>query len=97
MQRGTVGLMKYLRSRLTEADLVALRERGNISPSSTPALGSSPPFVPDAHALEPNWETDEEFGLALRRASSAGVALYAYTCSLTLQAIDLHQEIPVLL
>ncbi len=49
LQRGTVGLLKYLRSRLTEEDLEALREKGTVSPVAA-TLGSSPP-VPDKHSL----------------------------------------------
>jgi len=51
IQRGTVGLMKYLRMRINEEDLAKLREKGNISPSTSPIAGSSPP-VPDKFAMK---------------------------------------------
>lgn len=53
IQRGTVGLMKYLKSRLTESDLEALRDKGNVSPVavSSGTLGSSPP-VPDKFSMK---------------------------------------------
>ena len=52
IQRGTAGLLKYLRSRLTEEDLESLREKGNVSPSaaSSGTLGASPPAM-DKFAL----------------------------------------------
>lgn len=52
---------------------------------------------PDAHELRPQWQTDPAFGTALIAAQEAGVALYAYTCALTLQAIWLEREIDVVL
>jgi Leucine-rich repeat (LRR) protein len=50
IQRGTVGLLKYLRARLTEADLSRLRESGAANVSPTPAR-SSPP-IPDKYAMK---------------------------------------------
>merc|ERR1719320_965953 len=50
IQRGTVGLMKYLRMRINDEDLAKLRERGNVSPSNSPISGSPP--VPDKFAMK---------------------------------------------
>ena len=50
IQRGTVGLMKYLRMRINSDDLAKLREQGNISPSGSPLSGSPP--VPDKFAMK---------------------------------------------
>lgn len=52
---------------------------------------------PDAHELRPQWQTDPAFGEALIAARQAGVAIYAYTCALTLQAVWLEREISVVL
>lgn len=52
---------------------------------------------PDAHELRPQWQTDPAFGEALLTANQAGVAIYAYTCALTLQAVWLEREIDVVL
>ncbi|TRY68578.1 hypothetical protein TCAL_03065 [Tigriopus californicus] len=48
IQRGTLGLLKYLRSRLTEEELSTLRDKGNVSP--VPLCGSAP--VPDKYAMK---------------------------------------------
>ena len=50
IQRGTVGLLKYLRSRIDENELKRLSEKGNISPISSPISGSPP--VPDKYAMK---------------------------------------------
>jgi sugar fermentation stimulation protein A len=50
----------------------------------------------DADRLRPNWETDPAFGEALAAARTIGVELYAYTCNLHLDSIELAREIPVL-
>lgn len=50
---------------------------------------------PDAHELRPQWSSDPAFAQALVSAQQAGVALYAYTCALTLQAMWLEREIGV--
>ena len=50
---------------------------------------------PDAHELRPQWSSDPEFAQALVSAQQAGVAIYAYTCGLTLQAMWLEREIGV--
>eukprot|EP00095_Tigriopus_kingsejongensis_P010638 maker-scaffold1028_size131186-snap-gene-0.53 protein:Tk10638 transcript:maker-scaffold1028_size131186-snap-gene-0.53-mRNA-1 annotation:"hypothetical protein CAPTEDRAFT_182426" len=50
IQRGTDGLMKYLRSRLTDDELRGLREAGNASPEIHPVLGSAP--LPDKFAMK---------------------------------------------
>ncbi len=49
----------------------------------------------DAHELRPQWTADPAFGEALVTAHAAGVAIYAYTCLLTLTTVQLHQAIPV--
>ena len=50
---------------------------------------------PDAHELRPQWSSDPAFAQALVSAQQAGVAIYAYTCGLTLQAMWLEREIGV--
>ncbi len=49
----------------------------------------------DAHELRPQWETDPDLGNALVTASANGVAIYAYTCELSLQEVRLLRPIPV--
>ncbi|MCB0104366.1 MAG: DNA/RNA nuclease SfsA [Caldilineaceae bacterium] len=49
----------------------------------------------DAHALRPQWETDPAFGEALAQAQAKGVAIYAYTCTLTVTEVHLQRAIPV--
>ncbi|HRW05862.1 MAG TPA: DNA/RNA nuclease SfsA [Caldilineaceae bacterium] len=49
----------------------------------------------DAHALRPQWETDPAFGEALAQAQAKGVAIYAYTCTLTVNEAHLQRAIPV--
>ncbi|MEZ4681147.1 MAG: DNA/RNA nuclease SfsA [Caldilineaceae bacterium] len=49
----------------------------------------------DATLLRPQWETDPDFGEALVTANAQGVALYAYTCSLTCRHAHLHRPIPI--
>jgi sugar fermentation stimulation protein A len=50
---------------------------------------------PDAICLRPQWESDPAFGQALVVAATAGVELYAYTCTLTTVEVTLTKEIPV--
>ena len=52
IQRGTVGLMKYLRSRLTEEELVSLRDKGNASPVPVGGAGGSSSPVPDKYTMK---------------------------------------------
>lgn len=49
----------------------------------------------DADRLRPQWETDPELGSALVTAQTNGVAIWAYTCQLTLQEVRLLKAIPV--
>ena len=49
------------------------------------------------HHVEPNWETHPEFGLALRRATAAGVHLLAYDCKMTEDSIRADQPLQVIL
>jgi sugar fermentation stimulation protein A len=51
----------------------------------------------DAQELRPQWATDPAFGEALLTAHAAGVAIYAYTCLLTLTAVRFDRAIPVTL
>ena len=51
IQRGTVGLMKYLRSRLTDEELASLRERGMTSSPDIPDGGGRSP-IPDKFAMK---------------------------------------------
>lgn len=50
---------------------------------------------PDAISVQPNRRTDPNFADALTHAQSAGVEVYAYTCAITLDAVTLEKEIPV--
>jgi Leucine-rich repeat (LRR) protein len=50
IQRGTVGLLKFLRMRIDDDELKRLREKGNISPIASPISGSPP--VPDKYAMK---------------------------------------------
>ena len=50
IQRGTVGLLKYLRMRIDDDELKRLREKGNVSPIASPISGSPP--VPDKYAMK---------------------------------------------
>jgi sugar fermentation stimulation protein A len=52
---------------------------------------------PDAAGLSPQWQADPRFAQALVDAAAAGVEIYAYTCTLTVAAMNLAREIPVVL
>lgn len=49
----------------------------------------------DAYVFQPNDSTDPEFGTALREAANAGVQIKAYTCRVTVESVNIIQEIPV--
>ena len=49
----------------------------------------------DASCFAPNDAADPEFGRALREAAGKGVALYAYTCRVSVQEISLDRSVPV--
>lgn len=49
----------------------------------------------DAYEVRPQWETDPALGEALVTAQAAGVAIYAYTCAMTVTAARLAAGIPV--
>ena len=49
----------------------------------------------DALEFAPHDSADPQFGSALRRASSTGVEVYAYVCSVTRDTIALANQIPV--
>ncbi len=51
----------------------------------------------DAHTFSPNWATDGEFAVGLVRAAEAGVEVYAYDCTVTLEGVSLGAEVPVVL
>lgn len=51
---------------------------------------------PDAVSVQPNRRTDPDFADALAHAQAAGVEVYAYTCAITLSAVTLKKEIPVI-
>lgn len=51
LKRGTVELMKYLRSRMSDEELAKMREIGNVSPVAN--ICDSPP-VPDKYAMKTN-------------------------------------------
>ncbi|RIK30141.1 MAG: DNA/RNA nuclease SfsA [Chloroflexi bacterium] len=50
---------------------------------------------PDATRLQPQWERDPAFAKALVVAATAGVKIYAYTCTLTTAEMALAAPIPV--
>jgi sugar fermentation stimulation protein A len=50
---------------------------------------------PDARRFEPFVQADPDFSSTLRRAADAGVEVQAYTCRVTLDAINLTDQIPV--
>lgn len=47
--RGTIGLLKYLKSRLTDEELQGLQNQGNVSPV---ASSHSPPKFPDKFVMK---------------------------------------------
>jgi sugar fermentation stimulation protein A len=49
----------------------------------------------DVTSLEPNYATDPSFANALHQAASAGVSVYAYRCSVSLQEIRIADAVPV--
>lgn len=51
---------------------------------------------PGARAFEPHEAVDPAFGAALRAAATAGVALLAWRCSVSLEGVALAAPIPVL-
>ncbi len=51
----------------------------------------------DVEAFAPHDEADPLLGATLRQAHDAGVAVWAYRCSLTEQGIELADAVPVLL
>ncbi len=50
----------------------------------------------DALAFSPNSSADPAFALAFREALEAGVAAFAYTCSVTERGIELRGRVPLL-
>jgi sugar fermentation stimulation protein A len=51
----------------------------------------------DARIFSPNPDTDPLFARALGRAASAGVEIYALACTVTKEAVGLHEYLPVAL
>ncbi len=51
---------------------------------------------PDAACLRPQWDRDPIFSQALLDASLAGVELYAYTATITLEEARIDRSIPVI-
>ena len=51
----------------------------------------------DARAFAPNVPADPHFAETLQRAASSGVEVYAYRCRVTLEEVELTDELPVLL
>jgi sugar fermentation stimulation protein A len=49
----------------------------------------------DARYFSPCENIDPEFSDALRRVQHAGVAVHAYRCAVTLESIEIAEEIPV--
>ena len=49
----------------------------------------------DATALSPYDANDPQFGEALREAVAAGVEVYAFTCAVTPESIEIAGEVPV--
>jgi len=51
---------------------------------------------PDADRFSPHLAADPEFAIALQQAVAAGVEAHAFTCQVSLEAISLANEIPVI-
>lgn len=49
----------------------------------------------DAQGMRPHDETDPAFGQALRQAAAGGVEVYAYTCRVEPERIELVHRVPV--
>ncbi|MTI85683.1 MAG: DNA/RNA nuclease SfsA [Firmicutes bacterium] len=49
----------------------------------------------DGDCFIPNKERDEAFASALKQAVSAGVGIYAYTCRVSLEEVELGSKVPV--
>ena len=49
----------------------------------------------DANSLLPNRKSDPDFCDALLEASSKGVEVYAYTCDVNLNSIEIDKKVPV--
>lgn len=50
---------------------------------------------PDAYVLEPNEATDPLFARTLADVAARGVELLSYTCTLTLEQIEIDRQIPI--
>lgn len=50
---------------------------------------------PDARRFAPHDRADPSFGAALRLAADSGVAVYAWTCRVSKQAITIAEQVPV--
>lgn len=51
----------------------------------------------DAHSFSPNDRTDPEFAESLRKASRAGVDIFAYICDVDEESIEIKNQIDILL
>ncbi len=51
----------------------------------------------DVHEVQPAWDVDPEYGHALVAAVAAGVVVAAFSCNVSLEAINLAGELPVVL
>ncbi|MEM7132314.1 MAG: DNA/RNA nuclease SfsA [Chloroflexota bacterium] len=51
---------------------------------------------PDADEVRPHWETDPQFAQALMDAKAAGVTLFAYTCRVTTEEVQIDRAVPVI-
>jgi sugar fermentation stimulation protein A len=52
---------------------------------------------PDAKRFRPHVEADPDLALALRQAAEAGVEVRAFTCNVSMEAIAIADEIPVMI
>ena len=84
--RGTEGLMKYLRSRLTDQDMASLREKGNISPVAAPLPGSPP--VPDKYAMK----TAQSMNLSKKEIAKLPAEAIANALEAAVTACDLSKN-----
>ena len=78
-----------IRGRIHLEHLIAARRRG---------LGAAVLFViqrSDVRAFTPNQDADPEFTQALRRASRAGVRVYAMRCRVDLKGVRLDRPVPI--
>ena len=51
----------------------------------------------DVHSFSPNYTTHPQFGDALKTAQTAGVHIFAYSCKVTPDTLEIDKPVPVIL